>query len=88
MRGFSGLGARVVLSKFWSFDCAKASAVIDKMICSSEVLRIFDTEIARAFGALLARQGLSVKDEQRRFDTKVAHPQSGRTHSRSTQGSL
>ena len=65
MRGFGGLGARVVLSKFWSFDCAKASAVIDKMICGSEVLRIFDTEIARAFGALLARQGLSVKDEQR-----------------------
>ena len=48
-----------------SFDCGNAHTAVERTICTSEVLRIFDAEIARAFEALLKGQGTSIKDQQR-----------------------
>ena len=47
-----------------SFDCAKARTATEHSICGSETLRIFDAEIASAFGRLKAQQGGSVLREQ------------------------
>ncbi len=48
-----------------SFDCGKASAAVDRAICASEVLRIFDGEIAVAYARLKERRGESLVVEQR-----------------------
>ncbi|OIR13747.1 ankyrin repeat protein [mine drainage metagenome] len=48
-----------------SFNCRDARTEIEKTICASEVLRIFDFEIARAYEALRAKQSaLAVADQR------------------------
>lgn len=48
-----------------SYSCAKARASTEKAICGSDVLRILDFQIARAFSALRAKAGSSLVEEQR-----------------------
>jgi uncharacterized protein YecT (DUF1311 family) len=48
-----------------SFDCAKAHTAAERSICASEVLRILDTQIARAFEAVRGDLGPSALQEQR-----------------------
>jgi len=48
-----------------SFNCKDAKSGIEKRICASEVLGIFDLEIARAYEALHASQGASALTDQR-----------------------
>ena len=48
-----------------SFDCAKVHTAAERSICASEVLRILDAQIARAFGVVHGDQGPSALQEQR-----------------------
>jgi len=48
-----------------SFDCAKAHTAAERSICASEVLRILDTQIARAFESVHGEQGPAALQEQR-----------------------
>jgi len=48
-----------------SYSCAKARTATEQAICGSEVLRIFDFQVARAFSALRTKAGSSVVAEQR-----------------------
>ena len=48
-----------------SYSCAKARTSTEHAICGSEVLRIFDLQIARAFSTLRANVGSSLVEEQR-----------------------
>lgn len=48
-----------------SFDCAKAHTAAERSICASEVLRILDTQIARAFEAVRGDLVPSALQEQR-----------------------
>jgi uncharacterized protein YecT (DUF1311 family) len=48
-----------------SYSCAKARTATEQAICGSEVLRIFDFQVARAFSALRTKAGSSVVGEQR-----------------------
>ena len=48
-----------------SYSCAKARTATEQAICDSEVLRIFDAQIARAFLALRTKAGATVVGEQR-----------------------
>lgn len=81
-----------------SFDCRKARANVEKAICGSEVLRIFDLEGARAFErlrqkdpSLLAeqRQWLRMRDRGCANGTDVdCLAELMRTHERSLQDRL
>lgn len=48
-----------------SYSCSKAQTATEHIICGSEVLRIFDAQIARAFMALRTKAGSSAVEEQR-----------------------
>lgn len=48
-----------------SFDCAKAVSSVERAICSSEVLRMLDQEIADAFARLKLLRGPALLSEQR-----------------------
>jgi uncharacterized protein YecT (DUF1311 family) len=48
-----------------SYSCGKAQTATEKVICGSQVLRILDAQIARAFLALRSKAGPSLRDEQR-----------------------
>jgi ankyrin repeat protein len=48
-----------------SFNCHAARTSIEKLICKSEVLRMFDMELARAYELLHAKQGALVIADQR-----------------------
>jgi uncharacterized protein YecT (DUF1311 family) len=48
-----------------SYSCSKATTATEKAICGSEVLRIFDSQIARAFTTLRMKAGTVVVREQR-----------------------
>ena len=50
-----------------SYSCSKARTPTEKAICGSEVLRIFDAQIARAFSALRTKAGSSIVEEQRQW---------------------
>ena len=63
--GVVGLAARASEFEGPGFKCTRARSPAEKAICASEVLRIFDAELARAFGQFKARYGNSVVAEQR-----------------------
>ena len=48
-----------------SYSCSKARTTTEKAICGSEVLRIFDAQVARAFSAWRTKAGSTVVEEQR-----------------------
>ena len=48
-----------------SYSCSKARTATEKAICGSEVLRIFDAQVARAFADLRTKAGSSLVEEQR-----------------------
>ena len=48
-----------------SYPCAKARTATETAICGSEVLRIYDFQIARVFSTLRAKAGSSLVAEQR-----------------------
>jgi uncharacterized protein YecT (DUF1311 family) len=48
-----------------SFDCTKVHTAAERSICSSELLKILDMQIARAFEATRGEQGPSAVQEQR-----------------------
>jgi uncharacterized protein YecT (DUF1311 family) len=48
-----------------SYSCSKARTTTEKAICGSEVLRIFDAQVARAFSAFRTKAGSSAVEEQR-----------------------
>jgi uncharacterized protein YecT (DUF1311 family) len=50
-----------------SFSCSKAHTATEQAICSSEVLRIFDAQIARAFSSLQAQAGAGELAPQREW---------------------
>ena len=50
-----------------SYSCSKAKTQTEQAICGSEVLRIFDAQIARAFSVLRVKAGAGVAEEQRQW---------------------
>jgi uncharacterized protein YecT (DUF1311 family) len=50
-----------------SYLCSKAKTATEQAICGSEVLRIFDGQIARAFSALRGTAGPAGAEEQRHW---------------------
>ena len=50
-----------------SFRCSNARTKTEKAICGSEVLRIFDAELARAYGQIRLEAGSDAADSQRRW---------------------
>ncbi len=50
-----------------SFSCSKAHTPTEQAICSSEVLRIFDAQISRAFTSLQAQAGAGELATQREW---------------------
>jgi ankyrin repeat protein len=65
--GVSGLAKNADEFSGPSFSCAKAQTATENAICGSEVLRIFDAQIARAFLALRSRAGSEIAKEQRQW---------------------
>jgi ankyrin repeat protein/uncharacterized protein YecT (DUF1311 family) len=65
--GVSGLAKNAGEFSGPSFSCAKAQTATENAICGSEVLRIFDAQIARAFVALRSRAGSEIANEQRQW---------------------
>jgi uncharacterized protein YecT (DUF1311 family) len=66
--GVRGLSANAQRFAGPSFNCIQARSATEKAICNSEVLRIFDAELARAYGELRSRQpGSSLVAEQRKW---------------------
>jgi uncharacterized protein len=65
--GVSGLAKNAGEFSGPSFSCAKAQTATENAICGSEVLRIFDAQIARAFLALRSRAGSEIAKEQRQW---------------------
>jgi uncharacterized protein YecT (DUF1311 family) len=47
------------------FRCEQARSAVEKAICGSEVLRVFDGELSRAYGEFRARYGEAAVAEQR-----------------------
>jgi uncharacterized protein YecT (DUF1311 family) len=65
--GVSGLAKNASQFSGPSFSCAKAQTATENAICASEVLRIFDAQIARAFAALRSRVGPEMAKEERQW---------------------
>ena len=63
--GVRGLAAAAERFQGPSFQCDQAHSSAEKAICGSEVLRIFDAELARAYGQFRARNGAAAVAEQR-----------------------
>ena len=65
--GAAGLAKTADPSANPSFACSKAQTETEKAICGSEVLRIFDAQIGRAFSTLKTKAGPAIVEEQRRW---------------------
>jgi uncharacterized protein YecT (DUF1311 family) len=63
--GIAGLAKAVDQFSGPSYSCAKARTATEQAICGSEVLRIFDFQVARAFSDLRNKAGSPVVAEQR-----------------------
>ena len=50
-----------------SYSCSKTNTATEQAICGSEVLRILDAQIARAFSALRRKAGPAIAEEQRHW---------------------
>ena len=63
--GVAGLAKIAERFRGPSFDCSRAKTQTEKMICTSEVLSIFDAELSRAHAELRARDGDGIARAQR-----------------------
>lgn len=63
--GVRGLAAAAERFQGPSFQCDQAHSSAEKAICGSEVLRILDAELARAYGQFRSRNGAAAVTEQR-----------------------
>jgi len=68
-RSLGVLGLAKVADQFSgpSFSCSKARTITERAICGSDVLRVFDAQIARAYLALRTKAGSSAVEEQRKW---------------------
>jgi uncharacterized protein YecT (DUF1311 family) len=63
--GVKGLAQLAPQFALPGFDCTRARSAVEKAICGSEVLQVFDGELTRAYGEFRARYGEPAVAEQR-----------------------
>lgn len=59
------LAAQPVTDSPASFSCKGHLDEVETAICNDEILRIYDREIAKAYGRLVERTGAAARTEQR-----------------------